>query len=313
MKQILPLAAILAFVPFFADGYVTNIMIFIALNALPALGLSLLMGYTGQISLGHAAFYGLGAYGSALLSMRLGLNPWLTIGLASVIVGFVALALGWIVFRLRGHHLAMATLAFGLIIHVGLVELHDYTGGPNGLPGVPPVQLLGTKLFSDFHIFPIAWIACLVAILLSQNLVRSPLGLSMRAVAKNEKVAASLGQDVQRMKRHVLVLSAVMASVSGGIYAHYIGYLSPNPFGVGFSIQLLVMVAIGGFSNIWGVLFGVAFVTVLSEFLKPLGYFDVVIFGVLLVSVMVFCPKGLLDGLYQLGLALRAKILQVNP
>jgi branched-chain amino acid transport system permease protein len=307
VKQILPLAVVLAAVPFVADGYVVNILIFIALNALPALGLSLLMGYTGQISLGHAAFYGLGAYGSALLSMRLGLNPWATVALTSFLVAFIAWGLGWLVFRLRGHHLAMATLAFGLIVHVGFVELHEFTGGPNGLPGVPTLSLLGTELFSDFHIFPVAWIACLAAILLSKNLVGSPLGLSMRAVAKNEKVAASLGQDVQRLKRYILVLSAVMASVSGGIYAHYIGYLSPNPFGVGFSIQLLVMVAIGGFSNIWGVLFGVAFVTVLGELLKPFGFFDVVIFGTLLVTVMVFCPKGLLDGLYRVFLALKAK------
>lgn len=313
MARILIFAAGLIILPFFAGGYVLNLAVIIALTAMPALGLSLLMGYTGQISLGHASFYGLGAYFSALIAMRLGIDPWLAIIIATILVGAIGWALGWLVFRLHGHHLAMATLAFGLIVHVGFVEMKEFTGGPNGLPNIPALTFFGRELFTDILIYPVAWGACLIVMLVSQNLVRSPRGLSMRSVAENEAVAASIGQNVKALKRQILLISAVFASVSGGIYAHYIGYLSPNPFDVGFSIKLLVMVAIGGFANIWGVLFGVAFVTLLSELLKPLGFYDVVIFGLLLVTVMIFFPNGLLSGLVAIAKRAGARMGSAHP
>jgi branched-chain amino acid transport system permease protein len=255
------------------------------------------MGYTGQISLGHAAFYGLGAYGAALLGRRFGLNPWLDIVLAAVIVAIIARWIGALVFRLKGHHLAMATLAFGIIVHIGLVELRDLTGGPNGLTGIPPLGLFGHTLVSDFSILPVVWGACIAMMVVAQNLVTSPLGLSMRAIAENERIAASIGNDVNAVKRHIMMLSGFMAALGGGLYAHYIGYLSPGPFDVGFSIRLLLMVAVGGFTNIFGVLFGVAFITLVGEILKPLGSYDVIAYGVLLITVVILCPRGLLEGL----------------
>jgi branched-chain amino acid transport system permease protein len=255
------------------------------------------MGYTGQISLGHAAFYGLGAYGAAVLGRRLGLDPWLDILVAAVVVAVIARWIGALVFRLKGHHLAMATLAFGIIVHIGLVELRDLTGGPNGLTGIPPLSIFGHKLTSDFAIFPVVWGACLAMMALAQNLVGSPLGLSMRAIAENERVAASIGTDVAAVKRHIMMLSGFMAALGGGLYAHYIGYLSPGPFDVGFSIRLLLMVAVGGFTSIWGVLFGVVFITLVGEILKPLGSYDVIAYGALLIAVIIFFPRGLLEGL----------------
>ncbi|MGH6798688.1 MAG: branched-chain amino acid ABC transporter permease, partial [Roseiarcus sp.] len=293
-------AALLAVSLSLHSGYFTNLLIVVALQALPAIGLSLLMGYTGQISLGHAAFYGLGAYGTALISTRLGLDPWLGIAFASALVGVLAWGLGWLVFRFSGHHLAMATLGFGVIVHVGMVELRGLTGGPNGLTGIPPLSLLGHDIYTDARILPVAWLACLLAILLAENLVRSPQGLVMRGVSENERVAASLGNAVDGIKRRILVVSAVFASVGGGIYAHYIGYLSPEPFDVGFSIKLLVIVSIGGFADLWGVLVGAAFITLIGELLKPLGSYDVVVYGVLLVGVIIFCPNGMVRGLVPL-------------
>jgi branched-chain amino acid transport system permease protein len=304
MPRLVLLVALLALSLIPGSGYLTNLLTVVGLQALAAIGLALLMGYTGQISLGHAAFYGLGAYGSALLSLRLGLDPWLGIAVSALIVAGIAWCIGWLVFRLQGHHLAMATLAFGIIVHVGFVELNDLTGGPNGLTGIPSLALFGRELASDFAIFPVVWIACIAAIVISENLVRSPLGLSMRAIAESERVAASLGNDVGAVKRSIMMLSGFLAAVGGGIYAHYIGYLSPGPFDVGFSIRLLLMVAVGGFADIWGVLFGVAFITLLGEVLQPLGAYDVVAYGVLLVLVIVFCPQGLFHGIRQLAAAL---------
>jgi branched-chain amino acid transport system permease protein len=301
MKRIALLAAVLVAVHFSGNGYLTNLFVVTALFTLPALGLSLLMGYTGQISLGHAAFVGLGAYGTAILCKSFGLNPWLTIVLATSFATLAAWAIGWLVFRLRGHHLAMATLAFGIIIHVATVELRGLTGGQDGLSGVPPLSLFGYALNSDAAMFPLAWLACVLGIVLAGNLVRSPAGYAMRAVAESEAVAASLGIAPDRLKRRIMALSGFYAGLGGALYAHYLGYISPSPFDVGFSVRLLLMVALGGFAGIWSVLFGVFFVVMTSELLKPLGHYDVVLYGVLLVVVMVWCPRGLLDGLSQLG------------
>jgi branched-chain amino acid transport system permease protein len=305
MVRFLILALALAGSLLFNSSYFANLSVVIGLHTLPALGLALLMGYTGQISLGHAAFYGLGAYGAALLGRHFGLNPWLDIVLAAMIVALIGRWIGGLVFRLKGHHLAMATLAFGIIVHIGLVELRDLTGGPNGLTGIAPLSLFGHKLVSDFAIFPVVWGACLATMALAQNLVSSPLGLSMRAIAENENVAASIGNDVGAIKRHIMMLSGFMAALGGGLYAHYIGYLSPGPFDVGFSIRLLLMVAVGGFANIWGVLFGVAFITLIGEILKPLGSYDVIVYGVLLITVIIFFPRGLLEGIGGMFMNLR--------
>jgi branched-chain amino acid transport system permease protein len=297
MIRFLVLAVVLVGPLLLGSGYIANLLVVIGLHALPAIGLALLMGYTGQISLGHAAFYGLGAYGAALVGRHFGFNPWLDILVAAVIVAVIARWIGALVFRLKGHHLAMATLAFGIIVHIGLVELRDLTGGPNGFTGIPPLSVLGHKLVSDFSMLPVVWAACIAMMVLAQNLVSSPLGLSMRAIAENEPVAASIGNDVGAVKRHIMMLSGFMAALGGGLYAHYIGYLSPGPFDVGFSIRLLLIVAIGGFASIWGVLFGVAFVTLIGEILKPLGSYDVIANGALLIAVIILFPRGLLAGL----------------
>ncbi len=294
MKRYLSAIVILLAVCFSGSDYLINLAVIIGLYSLPALGLALLWGYTGQISLGHAAFYGLGAYGSALISMRLGLDPWLSILVAMALVGVVCKCIGWLVFRLSGHLLAMATLGLGIIVHIGFVEMHWLTGGPNGLTGVPPLSIFGLDLVNSTQILPVIWLACFVALYFSENLIRSVMGITIRTVGDSEMAATSLGVNVSGLKQSILVLSGMFAAVSGAIYAHYIGYLSPGPFDVGFSIKLLLMVAIGGFAQIWGVAFGVVFVTVLGELLKPLGGYDIVVFGVLLVGVILYCPNGLL-------------------
>jgi branched-chain amino acid transport system permease protein len=306
VKRVAVLVVALAAVYFSGSGYLMNLFVVTALFTLPALGLSLLMGYTGQISLGHAAFVGLGAYGTAILVKATGMSPWLTMAAAVALTTLAAWAIGWLVFRLRGHHLAMATLAFGIIVHVATVELKTITGGQDGLSAIPSLEMLGYHLGSDAAIFPFVWVVCIAAILLTENLVRSPAGYAMRAVAENEAVAASLGIAPDRIKRRIMALSGLYAAVGGALYAHYLGYISPSPFDVGFSIKLLLMVALGGFAGIWSVLFGVFFVVLTGEALKPFGNYDVVLYGALLVIVMIWCPRGLLDGFAMLWRAAKA-------
>jgi branched-chain amino acid transport system permease protein len=294
------LTALLVAVQLSGSAYLTNLLVVTALFALPAVGLALLMGYTGQISLGHAAFVGLGAYASSILVKSTGWSPWAGVAIGIGCAGLAAWAIGWLVFRLRGHHLAMATLAFGIIFHVAAVELRPLTGGQDGISGVPPLNLFGLRMATDAAILPFAWIACIIGIVLARNLVHSPAGYAMRTVAESEAVAASLGIAPDRIKRRVMALSGAYAGAGGALYAHYLGYISPGPFDIGFSIKLLLIVALGGFSGTWSVLFGVLFVVLTSELLKPFGRYDVILFGTLLVIVMIWCPGGLLDGLARL-------------
>lgn len=285
-------AVLVALPPLTGSAYLTNLGTVVALHALPAMGLALLTGYAGQISIGHAAFYGLGAYGAALLALRAGLSPWAGVPLAAAAAGLAAWGLGWLIFRLRGHHLAVATLGLGVIAFVAFVELRQWTGGPNGLGGIPPFVLLGRPLDSDFRVYPLAWAVCLAGALMAEALIRSPLGLALRALRDSPRALAALGLDPAAVKRQVFVVSAVYAAVAGGLYAHYIGFVSPQPFGVGFSIRLIVMIALGGFQSVGGALFGAAFVTAVGEPLQALGHWDVIVFGLLLVAVMVLLPGG---------------------
>ncbi|WP_315745543.1 MULTISPECIES: branched-chain amino acid ABC transporter permease [unclassified Bradyrhizobium] len=287
------------------NGYLVSLLVVIGLQALPAIGLALIAGFTGQISLGHAAFYGLGAYGAALIGKWLGIPAWLDILLSTAVVALLAWAIGWLVFRLKGHYLAMATLAFGIIVQICFVEMHGVTGGPDGLTGIAPLGLFGFTLGNDFAMLPVVWLATIAAILGAQNLVASPTGLAMRAISENEATARSVGNDVQSIKRLVMMVSGLFCALGGGLYAHYIGYLSPGPFDVGFSIKLLLMVAIGGFADVWGVLMGVIFITLIGELLKPLGAYDIVAYGALLVISVIHCPDGLLRGIATLALRVR--------
>ena len=231
----------------------------------------------------------------------MGLNPWISIVLAVALVGVMSSYLGWVIFRLRGHYLAVATLGFGFIVNIAFVELRDWTGGPNGLPGIPPLEIFDISLHTDQTFFYIAWSALFLTVLMAQNLVKAPIGLIMRGIAESERAVGSLGNDVTGLKRKTLVISAVISAISGGLYAHYIGYISPQPFGIDFSIKLVVIIAIGGFRSIPGVLFATLFITVITEPLQELGYYDVVVYGLFLVIIIAYMPQGLLQGAYGLG------------
>jgi branched-chain amino acid transport system permease protein len=292
---------IIVALPFISSGYLLNLLTLIAVQALPALGLALLMGFTGQISLGHAAFYGLGAYGSALLSRSTGMSPWFSTPIAVLATGVVAYGIGRPIFRLQGHLLAMVTLGLGIIVSIGLVEMRGLTGGAIGLPDIPPYVLFG-HAFTDAASFAVlAWIVCGLALALVWNLVDSPAGLAMRGLGESERGALSLGVDVTRLKCQVLALSAMFAALGGALYAHDIGFISPQPFGVGFSVRLLVMIAIGGFRSVTGVLAGTAVTIGLQEPLQDLGNYDVIVFGMLLTATVILFPEGLLVGLLRLS------------
>lgn len=282
--------------------YYQSIAVIIGLHTIAAVGLSLLMGYAGQVSLGHAAFYGMGAYLSGIASTRLGLNPWLALPVAALVTGVVAASIGTPIFRLRGHFLAMATLGWGIIVYIVFNELREVTGGPSGLTGIPNLALFGWPLNTDVRYYYLVWAFALGVIFLSRNIVDSRVGRALRAIHGSESAAAALGVNTAHFKLAVFTLSAVYASLAGSLYAHYLLFVNPPPFSFKFSIELLVMVMIGGLAHIWGALFGAALITILGESLRatiPLlmghasGEYEIIAFGLILMATMIALPEGL--------------------
>ena len=293
------LLALLAVVPFHPklDDY-TMLMMFIAINTMVTVGLCLLMGYTGQVSLGQTAFYGIGAYVSAILSKTYGVNPWLAMLVAAAATGAFAYVIGFPIFRLRGNYLAMATLGLVLVIYVLFRELGEYTGGPDGMAGIPYLSIGGLEFKNAMTKYFLVWFFCLAILLLSQNIIRSRTGRALRAIHGSEPAAESVGIDLSRYKVKIFVLSAIYASIAGSLFVHTLRSVNPQPFGFMASVMIVTMAVVGGLASIWGALFGTAVVRILSnEVLLEFGGLDIIVYGAILMAVMIFVPQGLFVGL----------------
>jgi branched-chain amino acid transport system permease protein len=282
------------------NEYYFTLLNFIGIHTLLVVGLNLLLGYAGQISLGHAAFFGLGAYTSGILTATYGVNPWLALLTGLVISGGAALLIGIPALKLRGYYLAMATLGFGIIVYIILNEAQPLTGGPSGLSGIPSLSLAGFPLNTARRLYLLIWCTVGVILALSANLVKSRAGRALRALHDSEAAAESLGVDTARMKLKIFVWSALYASLAGSLYAHSLNFIAPSSFGFMFSIKLVTMVVLGGMASIWGSLLGAGVLTVLPEALTAFHDFEVVIFGAILMVVMIFLPRGLVRGLMDL-------------
>lgn len=288
------IAGLLAALPWIVtNDYHISILIFIGIHTILALALNLLMGYAGQVSLGHAAFYGVGAYTSAVLTIMAGWPPWLGLIAATVLAGLVSYVIGLPTLKLRGHYLAMATLGFGMIMRIVFVEYYPLTGGTSGLSGIPAFNVFGIELIEDRQYYYLVWFFALALIWLSYNIVDSRVGRALRAVHGSETAAASVGVDTAKYKLQVFVLSGMYSGLAGALYAHYIRFVNPDPFGFMFSIELVVMVVIGGMASIWGAIFGAGAITLLSQGLHKFEDFEVIVYGLILVVVMIYMPTGI--------------------
>ena len=242
---------------FLQNNYHLMVLNVAALNILVVIGLNLLMGYAGQISLGHAAFFGLGAYISAVLTTTYGFPIWPTILLAMVITGMVALAIGIPTLKLEGHYLVMATLGFNVIVYIVMIQLEPVTGGPSGFPGIPRLQSAGFVFDSDRKILLSSYGRVSIgSLLLSLNLIHSRVGRAMAALSQNEIAARLRRYRYGRYKVKIFVLSAVLASLAGSLYAHYLTFISPGTFSFFYSLQVVTMVLVGGMGSLWGSVFG---------------------------------------------------------
>ncbi len=292
---------ILALLPaLLPNEYYLTVLIVAGFNAIVALGLNLLMGYAGQISLGHAAFYGLAAYATGVLTV--GYHWPVLAGIAGAfgLVLAVSALIAVPTLRLKGHYLAMGTLGFGLIVYIGLNEATGLTGGPSGLGGIPRLSLAGREVVTDLGYYYVVWATVLLLFLLARNLVRSRLGRALRAIHTSETAAAVLGIDTERTKIGIFVLSACYAGVAGALYAHYVRFVSPGSFGFTASVQFVTMVVLGGMGSLWGGLAGAVVLTVLPEALRAIEDYDILVYGALLVLCMMYLPGGLVEGVERL-------------
>ena len=279
------------------SDYYLSIMIFIGINAIAVMGLSLLMGYAGQISLGHAAFLGIGAYSSGVLTVKFGFSVWMAFFSGMLLSAIMAMAIALPTLKLKGHYLAVATLGFGEIIYIIFNELLEITGGPSGLSGIPPIGFFGYSFTGGTAFFYLVWAIMILLLIFSLNVIYSRMGRALRGVHGSDLAATAMGVNVSRLKVQVFVLSAIYASIAGSLYAHFVTFISPPTFGLFVSILLLMMVVIGGGGSIWGALFGAGILTVLPEYLRVFKDFDILIYGAILMAILLFMPEGLLKGL----------------
>lgn len=272
----------------------TDIMVFGGIYCLITMGLSLLMGYAGQISLGHAAFYGIGAYVSGILTAKYGLNPWMCMFIGAAVSAVVAFLVGAPSLKLKGHYLAMATLAFGIIVFIVFNEEIEWTGGPDGMIGIPGLSLFGFEFDSIIRYYYLVWFAVFMFFIFTINIIQSGSGRALRAIHASESAARAMGVDISRFKIMVFVYSAVLASFAGSLYAHYLNFINPSTFDLFFSIKLLIMISLGGMHEIWGAIVGAILVTFLSfEWLHYFEEFEIIVYGVILLVGTIFLPHGL--------------------
>ncbi len=292
-------ALIIAVLPilFPENYYITVVGVTMFFNVILAVGLNLFMGYAGQISLGHAAFFGLGAYASAILTTKFGWNPWAAMGAGIILVWLISYLVAKPILRLKGHYLAMATLGFGIIIHIFLVQYDTLTGGPDGLSSIPELSIFGWPINTDLRWYAVSAVVMLLSILFSLNIVASKHGRALKAVHGSEVAAEMMGIDTSKVKVHIFVISAIMASITGSLFAHEQAFVSPDSCSFFFSIELVTMVVLGGMASTFGAVFGAAILTYLPEFLVVFQDFKVLIFGGILMFIMIFLPEGLFVGL----------------
>ena len=289
--------AVLLALPFvLPNSYYMDLAIRMAINAIIVIGLNLLIGFAGQISLGHAGFLGIGAYASAVLPTHFGWHPLLALGAGAATTGLIAGIVARPIFKLKGNYLAMATLGLGIIINIALRNEAQWTGGPDGMP-VPAMELLGFELSSDKQWYWVVALLLSVSVWASISLIDSPFGRALRALHGSEVASQVVGVNVVRYKVSIFVLSAVFASIMGSVTAHYVGFVTPNFADFFHSIELVTMVVVGGMASVFGSIVGAVLLTALPQALATFEGWETVVFGAVLMLCMIFLPKGLVPTL----------------
>ncbi|KVV37614.1 hypothetical protein WT27_17005 [Burkholderia territorii] len=279
--------------------YWITLLNYIGLYAIVAIGLVLLTGVGGMTSFGQAAFVGIGAYATAFLTTRYGVSPWLALIVGVVLTALVALVLGAVTMRLSGHFLPLGTIAWGLALFYLFGNL-EVLGKYDGINGIPALNLFGIELGSGRSLYFLIWAVVLAAIVSVQNLLNSRPGRAIRALRGGGVMAEAMGVNTAWMRVVIFIYAAVLAAVSGFLYAHLQRAVNPTPFGLNHGIEFLFMAVVGGVSHVWGAVLGAAILTVLQDYLQTLlpkllgseGNFEIIVFGVLMVLLLQYARQG---------------------
>jgi branched-chain amino acid transport system permease protein len=291
-KHLIVFTLILICIPFFfQNDFYFEIAILALLNSMICIGLNLLMGYAGQVSLGHGAFAGLGAYISVVLASQFDFTPMTAIFISILFMSAFAFIVSKPILKLKGHYLAMATLGIGIIINIALNSEDEITGGADGM-GVPEFIVFGFTFEESYQWYILVAVLLVITIWAFNNLIQSPFGRLLRSIHDSEKAAGSVGINVPHYKSYVFVISVVIATIAGSLYAFFSGYISPEEASFSHSIELVVMVVLGGLGRIYGAVFGAVILTVLPQLLTALEEYETLVFGLIIIFVMIFMPKG---------------------
>ena len=296
-KQGLTLAVIIlaALLPLIInDDYFLRVITIAGVFTILTLSLNLVTGFTGQFCLGWAAFYGIGAYTSALLAMKLGLSFWLTLPLGGLMAALFGILLGIPTMRLKDIYLAITTLGFGEIIRLIMLNWTDLTRGSMGLPGIPSPQLFGYEFSTNLPYYYLILILVLITVFTMYRLIDSRIGRALIAIREDDLAAKTVGIDITAYKVMAFAIGAFFAGIAGSFYAHYTSFIDPHTFSFMESISILAMVVLGGMGSITGSIIGAVILSVIPEMLRGLSEYRMIIFGLIMMAVMIIRPQGIM-------------------
>lgn len=289
------IAILLILLPIISGGnyYLLHISIMIGIFIILAEGLNILLGYAGQISIGHAAFYAIGAYTSALLAGKLLLPFWIATILAILFTGLIGFLLGITCLKLRGEYLAITTVAFGEIVCIILTQWEELSGGPEGFLDIPYASIGPFNFNTPVRFYYLTFLATAIVLILTRNITDSKTGRGFRCVKDDPLAANVVGINTTKYKLIAFVLSAVYAGIAGSLYAHYSRALLPDYFNLGLSVLILMMVILGGMGSLFGPVVGALLMTISFEFLRTFQAYQMIIYGIIVVLITIFAPEGL--------------------
>ena len=297
LAPVVGLALIVALLPLILpSAYYYRVAALVFVFGLAAIGLNILMGFAGQVSLGHAGFMGLGAYATALGPTATGTPVWLWIGIGTVLSALLAYLVGRPILKLRGHYLAVATLGFGILLFMVFTNENQWTGGPDGMP-VPRLELFGWRVRTGVEWYWMSGALLIIGAWVATNLIESPTGRAMRAIHDSEVASRSAGIDVARMKLIAFVLAAMYGSIAGSAYALLNGHLTPDVSSFLRSVELVTMVVIGGLGSIVGSVVGAAVIVVLPQALTVFHDYEHAILGLMIMLFMIFLREGIVPSI----------------
>ena len=291
-------------------SYPVYLMSLAMINIIAAVGLNIVTGNSGQISLCHSSFMAIGAYGSALMTAKLGIPFWLSIPLGALLAAGVGALLGAPASRLRGIYLALATLGFLQIVQVAIEELADLTGGVRGLT-IPKAEWFGVRV-SEYARFVIVLACCAFAIWTARNLLASRVGRELNAVRLSPHATQALGVSVNRVRLAAFALSAAYAGVAGGLQAIVVGFIDPVEFGVSAALRQITFIVVGGMGSVGGSVLGAAVLSALPEVLRPVKEYSDVIYTVILLAFLIFMPHGLIAVWHAAMRRIRARTISAS-